>query len=66
MLSKCRGGLSPGTFMMLIGIERNCISKCNFAGFLIVGKNVLSCPVNEIHTVKPEVAYYAGKMAFSR
>ena len=34
-------------------------------GFL-VDKDVLSCPVTEIHTAKPAATYFEGKKVFSR
>ena len=39
---------------MFIENERGSISKGNYADFLLVNKDVLTCPVTEIHTAKPE------------
>ena len=36
-----------------------------YADFLLVDKDVLSCPVTEIHEAKPAATYFEGKKVFS-
>ena len=50
---------------MLIEKERGSISKGKYADFLLVDKDVLSCPVKEIHEAKPAATYFEGKKVFS-
>ena len=50
---------------MFLENERGSISKGKFADFLLVNKDVLSCPVTEIHTAKPAATYFEGKKVFS-
>ena len=50
---------------MFIEDERGSIKEGKYADFLLVDKDVLSCPVNEIHTAKPEATYFEGKKVFS-
>ena len=50
---------------MLIENERGSISEGKYADFLLVDKDVLSCPENEIHTAKPLATYFEGKKVFS-
>jgi hypothetical protein len=50
---------------MLIEKERGSISEGKYADFLLVNKDVLSCPVTEIHEAKPEATYFEGKKVFS-
>ena len=50
---------------MFLEKERGSISKGKYADFLLVNKDVLSCPVNEIHTAKPVATYFEGKKVFS-
>ena len=50
---------------MLIEKERGSISEGKCADFLLVNKDVLSCPVTEIHEAKPEATYFEGKKVFS-
>ena len=45
--------------------ERGSISEGKFADFLLVNKDVLTCPENEIHTAKPAATYFEGKKVFS-
>ena len=35
------------------------------ADFLLVTKDVLTCPVTEIHEAKPAATYFEGKKVFS-
>lgn len=51
---------------MLIEQERGSISEGKYADFLLVDKDVLSCPVTEIHEAKPAATYFEGKKVFSR
>ena len=51
---------------MFIEKERGSISKGKYADFLLVDKDVLTCPVTEIHTAKHEATYFEGKKVFSR
>ena len=50
---------------MYLEKERDSISKGKYADFLLVTKDVLSCPVNEIHTARPAATYFEGKKVFS-
>ena len=45
--------------------ERGSISEGKYADFLLVDKDVLSCPVTEIHEAKPEATYFEGRKVFS-
>jgi predicted amidohydrolase YtcJ len=51
---------------MFLEDERGSISTGKYADFLLVTKDVLSCPVNEIHEAKPAATYFEGKKVFSR
>ena len=50
---------------MFIENERGSISTGKYADFLLVDKDVLTCPVTEIHTAKPAATYFEGKKVFS-
>jgi predicted amidohydrolase YtcJ len=50
---------------MLIEKERGSISEGKYADFLLVTKDVLSCPETEIHEAKPAATYFEGKKVFS-
>jgi hypothetical protein len=50
---------------MFIENERGSISVGKYADFLLVNKDVLTCPVTEIHTAKLEATYFEGKKVFS-
>ena len=50
---------------MFLEQERGSISKGKYADFLLVTKDVLTCPVSEIHTAKPAATYFEGKKVFS-
>jgi hypothetical protein len=50
---------------MLIDNERGSISEGKYADFLLVNKDVLSCPENEIHDAKAAATYFEGKKVFS-
>ena len=51
---------------MLIEKERGSISEGKYADFLLVDKDVLSCPVTEIHEAKPAATYFEGKIVYSK
>ncbi|HAG04529.1 MAG TPA: hypothetical protein DCG28_03720 [Lachnospiraceae bacterium] len=50
---------------MFIENERGSIREGKYADFLLVNKDVLSCPEDEIHTAKPAATYFEGKKVFS-
>ena len=50
---------------MFIEDERGSIATGKYADFLLVNKDVLTCPVNEIHTAKPQATYFEGKKVFA-
>ena len=50
---------------MFLENERGSISTGKFADFLLVTKDVLTCPVTEIHEAKPAATYFEGKKVFS-
>ena len=50
---------------MFIENERGSIKQGKFADFLLVNKDVLSCPEKEIHEAKPAATYFEGKKVFS-
>ena len=49
---------------MLIEKERGSISEGKYADFLLVTKDVLSCPETEIHEAKPAATYFEGKKVY--
>jgi hypothetical protein len=51
---------------MFIENERGSISTGKYADFLLVDKDVLTCPVTEIHTAKPVATYFEGKQVFAK
>ena len=50
---------------MFLENERGSIKTGKYADFLLVNKDVLTCPVTEIHNVKPAATYFEGKKVFS-
>ena len=50
---------------MLIENERGSVSVGKYADFLLVDKDVLTCPVTEIHEAKPAATYFEGKKVYS-
>ena len=49
---------------MFIEDERGSVKEGKYADFLLVDKDVLACPVTEIHEAKPEATYFEGKKVF--
>jgi len=50
---------------MFLENERGSIREGKYADFLLVTKDVLTCPVTEIHEAKPAATYFEGKKVFS-
>ena len=50
---------------MFIEDERGSIKEGKYADFLLVDKDVLTCPENEIHTARTAATYFEGKKVFS-
>ena len=50
---------------MFIENERGSVKEGKYADFLLVTKDVLTCPVTEIHEAKPAATYFEGKKVFS-
>ena len=50
---------------MFIEDERGSIREGKYADFLLVDKDVLSCPENDIHTARPVATYFEGKKVFA-
>ena len=50
---------------MFLENERGSVSVGKYADFLLVTKDVLTCPVTEIHEAKPAATYFEGKKVFS-
>ncbi len=51
---------------MLIEKERGSICEGKYADFLLVNKDVLTCPVAEIHEAKPAATYFEGKKVYEK
>ena len=51
---------------MFIEDERGSIKPGKYADFLLLNKDVLTCPAMEIHTAKPEATYFEGEKVFAR
>ena len=49
---------------MFLENERGSISTGKYADFLLVTKDVLTCPVTEIHEAKPAATYFEGKKVY--
>ena len=49
---------------MFIEDERGSIKPGKYADFLLLNKDVLTCPAMEIHSAKPEATYFEGKKVF--
>ena len=50
---------------MFIDDERGSIREGKYADFLLVDKDVLSCPVTEIHTAEVAATFFEGEKVFS-
>ena len=50
---------------MFIENERGSVKEGKYADFLLVDKDVLTCPASEIHSAKPAATYFEGKKVFS-
>ena len=50
---------------MFLENKRGSIKLGKYADFLLVNKDVLSCPETEIHTAKTAATYFEGKKVFS-
>ena len=50
---------------MFVENERGSVKEGKYADFLLVTKDVLTCPENEIHEAKPAATYFEGKKVFS-
>ena len=50
---------------MFLENERGSIKAGKYADFLLVTKDVLTCPEKEIHTAKPAATYFEGKKVFA-
>ncbi|MBR1602698.1 MAG: amidohydrolase family protein [Synergistaceae bacterium] len=51
---------------MFIEDDRGSIKTGKYADFLLLNKDVLTCPVTEIHDAKPAATYFEGQKVFSR
>ena len=51
---------------MFLENERGSISTGKYADFLLVNKDVLDCPAEEIHEAKTQATYFEGKKVFSK
>ena len=49
---------------MFLENERGSVREGKYADFLLVTKDVLACPVNEIHEAKPAATYFEGERVF--
>ena len=50
---------------MFVENERGSVKEGKYADFLLVTKDVLTCPATEIHEAKPAATYFEGKKVFS-
>ena len=49
---------------MFIEDERGSIKEGKYADFLLLNKDVLTCPADEIHSTKPTATYFEGEKVF--
>ena len=50
---------------MFLENERGSIKTGKYADFLLVNKDVLTCPASEIHDARPTATYFEGRKVFS-
>ena len=51
---------------MFVEDERGSIKEGKYADFILVDRDVLTCPVTEIHEAKTVATYFEGEKVFSR
>jgi predicted amidohydrolase YtcJ len=51
---------------MFLEDERGSIKTGKYADFLLLNKDVLTCPVTDIHEAKPAATYFEGKKVYSK
>jgi len=51
---------------MFLENERGSVKEGKYADFLLVTKDVLTCPVTEIHEAKPAATYFEGQKVFEQ
>ena len=51
---------------MFIENERGSIKPGKYADFLLLNKDVLTCPAMEIHSARPAATYFEGKKVFAQ
>ena len=51
---------------MFLENERGSVKEGKYADFLLLTKDVLTCPVTEIHEAKPAATYFEGKKVFGK
>jgi len=49
---------------MFLEEDRGSVSEGKYADFLLVDRDVLSCPADEIHSAKAQATYFEGKKVF--
>ena len=49
---------------MFVENERGSVKEGKYADFLLVNKDVLTCPATEIHEAKPAATYFEGQKVF--
>ena len=60
----CAALSRDGTLAVLTENERGSITTGKSADFILVDKDVLSCPVMQIHTAKTAATFFEGKKVF--
>lgn len=65
LFSEGRYTIKKQTKQMFIEDEGGSICEGKYADFLIVDKDLLSCPEDVIHTAKPLATYFEEKKVFS-
>ncbi len=51
---------------MFLENERGSIKEGKYADFLLLTKDVLTCPATEIHEAKPAATYFEGKKVYAQ